>query len=116
MPRAALRVALLDWCFQFEKSTMTLLASDFTGMGTFVLVGLCVVLMAMVSYFGSVRGHWSGPVLASPLLLGVLAFIGMGLWEAPEPLGVVAMLIPLSPLLILSGGSIAVWMIRRGAA
>lgn len=95
---------------------MILLASDFSGMGTFVLVGLCLVVMAMVSYLGSVRGHWSGPVLASPLLLGVLAFIGTGLWEAPEPIGVVTMLIPLSPLLILSVGSIAVWMIRRRAA
>ena len=93
-----------------------LLASDFSGMGAFVLVGLCLVVMAMLSYFGSVRGHWSGPVLASPLLLGVIALIGMGLWEAPEPIGVVWMLIPLSPLLILSGGSIAVWMIRRKAA
>jgi hypothetical protein len=95
---------------------MIMLASNFSGIETFVLAGLCLILMAVLSYIGSARGHWSGPLLASPLLLGVLAFIGVGLREAPEPLGVAWMVIMMSPLLMLSSGSIAVWMIRRRAA
>ena len=68
---------------------MMLLASDFSGMGAFVLVGLCLVVMAMLSYFGSVRGHWSGPVLAGDRLI-VISSEGEAFSVSPytgEPLG-----------------------------
>src|SRR4051812_44606444 len=93
---------------------MTILASDFSGMAPLVIAVPCMMLTALASYLWSWRGHRAGPLLAAPLLLCVVAFL---IYTAIPPntdlQSFLWCLTLMSPLLILSGGSVILWIVRR---
>jgi len=90
-----------------------ILASDFSGLAPFILGAPIVLLMALVSFIPSSRGHWSGPVLAAPLILLGAVFICMQADMDELPATTWSFL--LAPVAI-GAASVVVWVARRKRA
>ena len=95
---------------------MNVLASNFSGL-TWIFVAIPIVLgaLALVSFIPSSRGHWSGPVLATPavgiglLMCGVLMFASAAVARAQFLAWVMVLGPPLLGIL-----SIGLWSECRG--
>jgi hypothetical protein len=78
---------------------MIVLASDFSGLAPLVCILPVAGVLGAVSFYPAWRGHWSAPLLATPLLIvGLLAIYALRMNAAAVRLG--DCLVLLSPLVV----------------
>lgn len=91
------------------EGIMSVLASNFSGMTPLVFIVPVLFTLGIASFVPSARGHWAGPALAAPLVLGTLAFIVL---QSSPDLGVYVWSMLLVPLGV-AVGSVTLWVARR---
>ena len=73
---------------------VSILAENFDGLWVIIFaVPIALIALAGVSFVGSARGHWSGPVIAAPAIgLGILLFFSVAMGRGPCAILLLALL------------------------